>query len=136
MKAVKRFRIACSLFAVFVGAIIYAADAGIGQRYFDIVRSFPMGDKISHFLLMGTLAGLANLSIGCRTLGGSRIRPGLGTVIVTILVVAEEISQIWIPGRSFDLLDLTADFLGIACGELAARWFWFPRAKRSEISGL
>jgi VanZ family protein len=40
---------------------------------------------------------------------------------VAIVVVGEETSQIWIPGRNFDLLDLTADFIGIAGGELAAR---------------
>ena len=40
---------------------------------------------------------------------------------MAIFVVAEEFSQIWIPGRNFELLDLSADLLGIACGDLVAR---------------
>ncbi len=124
MSPTAKIRIICVLFGLFVGAIIYAADTGIGKPVFDFVRSFPLGDKISHFLLMGTLALLANLSLQCRTCGGGRFAPGVGTVLVALVVVAEEISQIWIPGRSFDLLDLTADFLGFACGEGAARALW------------
>jgi hypothetical protein len=124
MSSLKSIRIVCVLFALFVGSIVYAVDTGIGKPIFDFVRSLPLGDKISHFFLMGTLAGLANLAFGRRTAGSRRISPGLGTVIVAIVVVAEEISQIWIPGRSFDLLDLAADFLGIAGGDFAARALW------------
>src|SRR5215471_1419055 len=98
-----RIRIACILFAIFLGLIVYAADRNIGAPYFEMVRSLPLGDKVSHFLLMGTLATLANLALKCRSAGGSRFSPGLGTIIVTVVVVAEEVSQIWIPSRSFDL---------------------------------
>ena len=37
----------------------------------------------------------------------------LGSVAVLILAAAEEVSQLYIPGRSFDLFDLAADALGI-----------------------
>jgi VanZ family protein len=37
----------------------------------------------------------------------------LGSLVVVILAAAEEVSQLYIPGRSFDLLDLAADALGI-----------------------
>jgi VanZ family protein len=44
----------------------------------------------------------------------------VGTIIVLFVVTIEEVSQIFIRGRSFDLGDLAADFLGIiAFGELA-----------------
>jgi VanZ family protein len=104
-------------------AVVYAANAGICQRYFDIVRSLPLGDKVSHFLLMGTMAAMANLAFKRRTIAVGSLRPGIGTTVVAVIVVAEEISQIWIPGRTFDLFDLTADFLGMACGDLLARRF-------------
>ncbi len=69
---------------------------------------------------MFTLCVLSNLVLKCRPLSLQR---GilLGTVIVAIVVVGEEFSQIWIPDRSFDLLDLTADFVGITAGNLVAR---------------
>jgi VanZ family protein len=121
--SINRIRVACFVFALFIGLVVYAADVGIGKHYFDIVRSFPLGDKISHLCLMGIMSALANLAARGRRIRLGPISFGLGTVIVAAVVVAEEISQIWVPGRTFDLFDLVADFLGIACGEiLAARY--------------
>jgi hypothetical protein len=121
--SINKIRVACFLFALFIGSVIYAADMGIGQRYFDIVRSFPLGDKISHFVLMGMMSALANLAARGRPVRFGSVSFGVGTLIVAIVVVAEEISQIWVPGRTFDLFDLVADFLGILCGAiLAARY--------------
>jgi VanZ family protein len=121
MTALTRIRVACILFVVLIVLIVYAADTGIGKPVFDAVRALPLGDKISHFLLMGTLSALTNLAFRCRRVGTSRLAPGIGTLIVIFIVVAEEISQIWIPGRTFELLDLAADFLGIVSGEQLAR---------------
>jgi polysaccharide biosynthesis protein VpsQ len=120
MKHFTKIQVACVLFAVFIGAIVYAADTGIGKPFFDFVRGFPLGDKISHFFLMGTLATLANLACAGRRLIRGVAVPGLGTTIVAVIVLAEEISQIWIPGRTFEFYDLLADGLGIACGEFVA----------------
>ena len=121
--SINRIRVACFLFALLIGSVIYAANMGIGQRYFDIVRSFPLGDKISHFFLMGIMSALANLAARGRMVRFSAVSFGVGTLIVAIVVVVEEISQIWVPGRNFDVFDLVADFLGIVCGAfLAARY--------------
>jgi hypothetical protein len=113
-------RLVLVVFAAFLGLVIYTADIGAGPRYWGWLSRVPLGDKLCHVGFMLTLTALTNLSIGCR-----RIRLGsrsllLGTVIVTALVVAEEFSQLWIPGRNFDLLDLSADLAGIACGGLIA----------------
>jgi polysaccharide biosynthesis protein VpsQ len=116
-----RIRLLLLFFCSFLGLVIYAADIGVGSGYWGWLRHVPMGDKICHFGFMFTLSVLSNLALKCRAVS---VRPHallLGTVIVAIVVVGEEISQIWIPGRNFDLLDLTADFIGIACGELVAR---------------
>src|SRR5580704_8427099 len=129
MHNLNTIRLVFVLFAVFVGSVIYAADTGIGKPYLDVVRSLPLGDKASHFALMGTLSALANLAFDWRVSSRSRFAPGVGTMVVTLAVVAEEISQIWIPVRTFDVYDLAADFLGIACGALAARMFLFARSK-------
>jgi polysaccharide biosynthesis protein VpsQ len=116
-----RIRLALFLFCVFLGLVIYSADVGAGDRLWGWLKQIPMGDKIGHCSLMLTLSALTNLTLRCRT-----IRPGqsamlLGTAIVVTLVLGEEFSQIWIPGRSFDMLDIAADLVGIGCGDLIAR---------------
>src|SRR4051794_33008519 len=105
---------ALMLFCAFLGLVIYTEDVGSGARYWGWVGKVPMGDKFCHFAFMFTFSTLTNLALRCRTirLGSQTIL--LGTVIVTMVVAAEEFSQLWIPGRDFDLLDLAADLVGIA----------------------
>jgi len=135
MHCLNRFRIVCVLFVLFLGSVVYAADMGIGQPYFDVIRSLPLGDKASHFALMGVFSVLANLALQRRTLRPGRVGVRLGTVAVSVAVVTEELSQIWIPGRTFDFWDLAADFLGIACGALAARLLWsYHRRKTCDAA--
>lgn len=114
-------RAALFVFSAILGSIIFAADAGIAAPVFDFVRSFPLGDKIAHFILMGTLALLANLVLSRGLLARSRHSILIGTAVVAGIILLEEISQIWIPGRTFSFSDLTADALGIACGSFSAR---------------
>jgi polysaccharide biosynthesis protein VpsQ len=109
------------LFCVFLGLVIYTEDVGDGARYWGWVSNVPMGDKVCHCALMFTFSALTNLALRCREirLGGQTVL--LGAVLVTIVVATEEFSQLWIPGRDFDLLDLAADLVGIICGALIAR---------------
>jgi hypothetical protein len=108
-------------FCVFLGSVVAAADAGLGPRLWGWVDRVPMGDKLCHGALMFTLCLLANLVLGCRELRPGRRALLVATVVVGCLVLAEEISQIWIPGRNFDLLDLSADAIGLLAADLAAR---------------
>ena len=107
-----------SLFLSFIVGVIYAADRHLARGFFGWVQSFPMGDKVGHLVLMGTLAFLLNRALAVRS-----IPPGvqLGGVIVAAFVVAEEISQRWFPWRTFDYGDLLADFIGIALADWLAR---------------
>ena len=85
------------IFSAFLLTVIQAADRQLARGFFGWVQTIPLGDKLGHFVLMGTLAFLLNSA-----LKGRRIRPGvqLGGVIVAVFVVAEEISQRWLPWRS------------------------------------
>jgi polysaccharide biosynthesis protein VpsQ len=38
----------------------------------------------------------------------------LGCLIIAVAMTIEEFSQIWIPNRTFDLMDLAANYLGIS----------------------
>lgn len=61
MSRINKIRAACFLFALFLVAIVYCADTGIARPVFDAVRALPLGVKVSHFFLMGTMSTLANL---------------------------------------------------------------------------
>lgn len=117
----KRLGLAAAYFAV-VALIIWLADHRDTQFIFGWLQALPGGDKLGHFLILGGFAFVLNHSLRYRTasLGGKPVL--LGSLIVLLLAVAEETSQLFIPGRTFDLLDLAADALGILLlGRLACR---------------
>ena len=70
------------------------------------------GDKIQHAVAYAILACLI-----WRALGSSLARLWQTAVVVAIAMVyglSDELHQLYVPGRSFDLLDLGADALGAA----------------------
>lgn len=117
----KRIGLAAAYFAVVV-LIIWLADHRDTQSIFSWVQVLPGGDKLGHFLILGGFAFVLNHALRCRTvtLGGKPVL--LGSLVVLALAAAEETSQLVIPGRTFDLLDLAADALGIwFLGRLSCR---------------
>jgi VanZ family protein len=109
-----------AFYVLLLTGIVYLADHNQYQALFSVVRSVPGGDKGGHFLLMGLFSFLLNASLNCRTLNLDRGRLLLGSVLVSALVTMEEISQIFMQHRSFDLVDLLFDYLGIwVFGEMA-----------------
>lgn len=106
--------------------IIYLADRGLLKAVYRFIGVHPGSDKLGHFVLIGGSAGLLNLALGLRTVRWCGRGWLLGSVIIVIFCTLEEISQHWLPARSFDLLDLAGDYAGIFCfGWLAkrvARW--------------
>ncbi len=85
------------------------------------VNSLPFGDKAGHFVLIGTMAHLLNFALRFKVLSVGRLGSQLGGLLVLTVITGEEFSQIWIPGRTFDLGDLVANSLGVAVAELVAR---------------
>jgi VanZ family protein len=100
--------------------IIFLADRK-GTRYLlNFVGSIPYGDKLGHFLLMGGFSFLLNLVLNARTFRIWKFSYLLGSLIVLVIVTIEELSQMFVAGRTFDWSDLVFDFLGIFIfGELA-----------------
>ncbi len=77
----------------------------------------PMRDKGVHFLEYGALG----LLVGHAVLRTAQTPSRLRATIATILVCAswgmlDEIHQVFVPGRSGDLLDFVADLLGATTG--------------------
>lgn len=100
-------------FFMFILWVIYLANTGGSSIFFDFIRSIPNGDKLGHLCLFGTLT--FGVIVGSRfrsfTLGNLNFY--YGAVLVAIFVIGEELSQYFIPSRTFDIVDLTADSLGI-----------------------
>lgn len=110
-------------FALMLLAIIYMANTKTEFALFDLVRKLPLGDKMMHFLLIGTITLLVNLSLRLRIVKMFGIKILLGTVVIFCLTTLEECSQMFLPNRSFDLLDMSANILGIIVFSLFALLF-------------
>lgn len=107
------------LFTLFIGFIIYSANTGSDLIFFRI-KTFPYGDKFAHATLMGLLAFVLNLAANGRTTTLFYGKKWLIMSLIMIpLVTIEEFSQIFIANRSFDLLDLLANYTGIAIASWA-----------------
>lgn len=120
-RASTRLKILALLYALLVAGIVALADTPGTQYIFVGVRALPGGDKTAHFLVMGLLSFVVNLALAGRTIGVRHLALPLGTVIVLLLVTAEEFSQLLVKGRTFDRADLLCDVAGIALGHVAAR---------------
>lgn len=107
------FPLCAVMFFCFILWIIYLANTGQNSIFFQFVASIPYGDKLGHFCLFGVLTLATNLAFKFKSFSFYSMEVFLGTILVLSFVVIEEFSQYFIPNRSFDLIDLTADFVGI-----------------------
>ena len=101
-------------FFCFILWVIYLANTGQNSVFFQLVAGIPYGDKLGHFCLFGLLTLASNLAFRFKSFSLYSMEVFLGTILVFSFVVIEEFSQYFIPNRSFDLIDLSADFIGIA----------------------
>ena len=115
-----RMKILLVVYILILAFIIFLADRKGTQYMLRFVGNIPYGDKLGHFLLMRGFSFLLNLVLNARTVSLWKLRYLLGSLIVVTLVTLEEISQIFVSGRTFDWSDLVFDYLGIfLLGELA-----------------
>ena len=94
--------------------IIILADSGNLPRPIKDLYDFSYGDKVGHFLLMGLLSFFLN-----RTALASFSSHKPASVILTaslslaLFVSFEELSQQFLPTRTFSLTDLAVNYMGI-----------------------
>tara|TARA_Y100000588_G_scaffold19630_1_gene20089 strand:+ start:460 stop:1029 length:570 start_codon:yes stop_codon:yes gene_type:complete len=105
------------LYCVFIGAVLLTAGMGLVPN---VIGDSGL-DKIGHFILVGTFAWLFNVAFRLGEINLVGLRIFVGTVVVVTVVTLEEIAQLWIPTRRFELIDLLADYLGIATAEIVLR---------------
>jgi len=104
------FRVLAGLFALLLACIICAANLDAAGAIFGPIYAFPYGDKIAHFVLMGTLSLLVSLGIRPRRFLGLLL---YSVIILCFLVTLEELSQIPLRNRDFSLTDLASNYAGI-----------------------
>jgi VanZ family protein len=101
-------------FGLFILAVIILADTG-HLGFLHAVYDVPLGDKAGHFILFGLLSFVINLSVfEARPASDFKRDAVLTGLILALLMALEEFSQLWFPTRKFDILDLTAGYLGVA----------------------
>ncbi|GDY21313.1 hypothetical protein LBMAG56_26590 [Verrucomicrobiota bacterium] len=110
------------VWAAIVGTIVWCADHQELKYLLDAVKAVPGGDKVGHFVLVGGLGFLLNWTLRCREFWCAGRLWLLGSAIVFGIFTVDEVTQIWRPARTFDLLDLAANYAGI--------WFFGGLARR------
>jgi polysaccharide biosynthesis protein VpsQ len=122
-----------SVWFLSLGVFIACADEGKMRAFLAWVNSIPLGDKCGHVFLIGTLAFLLNRALAGRTVGIARRCVPLAPLLVAAVMTCEETSQIWIPSRTFDLLDLAANYTGCIAAGLLAHWLVRTPAHESLV---
>ncbi len=99
--------------AIAIATVIVMANLG---RLPSELGNIPHGDKAGHLILMGGLAFLIEMSLGARRVRWGAWAFPIGSVGVMAACLIEECSQVFLPTRTFDLMDLAFDLLGIGLG--------------------
>lgn len=108
------------LFILFMLAIILLADLGAIPAPIKMIYRFPNGDRVGHFVLYGILTFLVNSAFP-RWVRIGRMNMFYGSAIIAALATLEEVSQLFLPNRTFDLIDLTFTLLGVVCADWLVR---------------
>ena len=104
-----------------VTVILVGANLGIFHEWLPAFFAASWFDKTVHFLSIvpGTILLNGVLSYRVILVGSRQLL--VGTLIVAVLVSIEECLQIYIPFRSFDLIDLFAAIAGITLADYFVR---------------
>lgn len=109
--SLKNLRHLTAAFALFMVIIVVLADLDALPGLFSIIYIVPHGDSIVHFILMGIMSFILHLTF--HTVRVTPLRLSRTALIMLTIVTLEECSQLFFANRSFSLLDLSADILGI-----------------------
>lgn len=124
-----------AVFVVFLLSVIYIANQGTVTGPLRFIYVLPGGDKVGHLVMMGILSFLVNLSLRGALMRVGRWYTLKGSLLVGMAVTVEELSQQFVESRTFSLVDLAFDFVGIwLFGRLALALIGFWR-RRHQPNG-
>ncbi len=119
---VRRFSV---LVVVGVATVSLLTSLGYGPRLFGFVNRVPGRDQTAHFVLVTLLCFSVNLGFPRARLRGRALGVLGMSAAVLVGVALEELSQILIPTRALQAVDLAANVAGVAVGGgLAALVLW------------
>ncbi len=122
MKLKTIINIVAIAFLCFILFVILSANMGWNFFFFKYGKALPFEDKMAHFLLVGVLTFFVNLLLSIKRIEFFKRKFLLGSILVFAFITVEEFSQIFLTRRNFDLLDLTANYLGIFIFGNLAYW--------------
>jgi VanZ family protein len=108
------------LFIIFMLGVILLADLGSLPSSVAMLYRFPHGDRAGHFILFGILTFLVNSAFP-RQVRSMHANVFYGSLIIAVLATLEEISQLFLSYRTFDLIDLIFTLLGVASADWLVR---------------
>ena len=112
-----RMKYIAAILAAFVVAIVILADMKALPRFLVVLYNYPFGDKVGHFFLFGLLNFIMVLTAVRSPHTRSPKRIAISTsLIIAVVMLLEEMSQIFFPNRTLSIFDLLAGYLGLALG--------------------
>ena len=117
----KLYLSATLVYLAFLTSIVILANNEWASWLFNIFEGLPYADKLGHLFLMGIFSFLLNSALRCREITIRGIKILLGSLIVCGIVLAEEVSQVFVESRNSDPLDMLFDVMGIYLFGLLAR---------------
>lgn len=94
----------------------------------------PMRDKVIHFFEYAFLGALISRAVHV-TWGSRGGRSSMFALILSIsLGLLDELHQLFVPGRSGEILDLVADGAGV-CVAVALHALWTSRTSQTSVFG-
>ena len=105
------------LYIAFILVLVGLADTGEIGFLVRGIHAIPFGDKVFHALFALGLALATDQRFG-RVVQVGAIKARSTHLWLPTIVLLEECSQHFVPGRTFDLGDLLADSIGLSLGFL------------------
>lgn len=121
-------------FLSFILYVIYLANTGGQSVFFKLIKTIPYGDKLGHFMLFGMLTLLANFAFNHRFILLGNVKLWWGTLLVSGFVIFEETSQAFNVNRTFDLMDMTANAVGIIVFSLISLLWLKQKERRVQVT--
>ncbi|MBF2016463.1 MAG: VanZ family protein [Rivularia sp. T60_A2020_040] len=100
-------------FCFYIGIILSISISAYLKIIPNQIKQIPHYDTILHFLLIGFSAFLGHLAFNKHQINILNFTLPFAPIVISFFVIVEECLQIFSPHRSFDLVDLAADFCGI-----------------------
>src|SRR5689334_4209816 len=95
-----RMKIFLVVYILILAFITSLADRNGTPYMLNFVGNIPYGDKLGHFLLIGGFSFPLNMVSNARVVRLWKFRYLLGSVIVLAVVTIEELSQMFVAGRT------------------------------------